>query len=91
MALSDKQGRMNEAQFKAVTRRNKSFVYLYPTELCALRNSNGILENSSSLPIQTSENGPRSNRNFGIGSEVATSNPTLGPVSNRCTALLVFL
>lgn len=50
MALSDKQGRMNEAQFKAVTRRNKSFVYLYPTELCALRNSNGILENSSSLP-----------------------------------------
>lgn len=44
MVLSDKKWRMNEAWLKAVTGKNKTFIYLYPTGLSLLSNSNGILE-----------------------------------------------
>lgn len=73
MVLSDKKWRMNEAQLKAVTGRNKLFINFYPTELRLLRNSNERLENSS-VTIQTSENVPGGKRNFGTRSEVAMTN-----------------
>lgn len=75
---------MNEAEFKAVTGRNKLFINFHSTELRLFRNSNVILENSS-LTIQTSENGPRGNRNFGIRSEVAMAN--VAPISPSTVAL----
>lgn len=74
---------------KAVTGRSKSFINFYSNELRLPRNSNRILENFS-CTIQTSENGPRSNRNFAINSEEARAN--VAPISvHTCTAMLVFL
>lgn len=73
MVVSDKKWRMNEAWLKVATGRNKTFIYLHPTGLRLLSNSNGILENSF-LTIRTSENGQRGNRNVGIWSQIAMAN-----------------
>lgn len=86
MVLSDKKWRMNEAQLKAVTGRNKLFINFYATELRLLRNSNERLENSS-VTIQTSENVPGGRRNFGTRSEVAMA--TVAPIFLPTVAALL--
>jgi hypothetical protein len=65
---------------KAVTGRNKTFIYLYHTELRLLSNSNKILGNFP-LIIQASENGPVGNRHFGIESNMATEPPSIAAVA----------